>query len=345
MKYYLSICTIIKNERNLEEFITYYIIQGVEHFYIYDNDSTIPIKNRLNKYIFREKCTIINFSGHSMQMKSYNHCLNNYGHETKWLCIFDGDEYILPKNKFTLRDFLSDYNDFHAIGINWVFYGTSFHDKKQDGFIIDKDRYTSNKLDKHIKTICQPLFTKMCTNPHFVILNDPSKYIDPLKNTISGPFNNNLGNIEIIQLNHYYTRSLEESYEKEQRGRADANIISSIPHLHEFNNEFLDNQTADKYLVLLKDLNNKININIKIYQLLNPDLKLHLKNDNQYYNHFYKNGIEENRCWKINHKYPDFNLLFYKQNYKDLQHMTDTELELHYLNNGINENRVCSKLL
>lgn len=336
---------IIKNERNLEEFITYYIIQGVEHFYIYDNNSTIPIKDRLHQHMFKEKCTIINFPGTIMQMKAYNHCLKNYGHETKWLCIFDGDEYILPKKKFTLRDFLTDYEIYHAIGINWVFYGTSFHDKKQDGFIIDKYRYTCNKSDQHIKTICQPKFTKACNHPHFVIVNNPSKYIDPLKNIISGPFNNNLGNIDIIQLNHYYTRSLEESYEKEKRGRADANIKSNIPHLHEFNNEFLDNQTADKYLELLKDLNDKINVNIEIYKLLNPDLKLHCKKDDQYYNHFYKYGIVENRCWKINHKYPNFNLLFYKENYKDLQHMTDTELELHYLRHGINENRVYDQSL
>ena len=37
MKYFLSVCCIIKNERYLEEFIIYHHIIGVEHFYIYDN--------------------------------------------------------------------------------------------------------------------------------------------------------------------------------------------------------------------------------------------------------------------------------------------------------------------
>ena len=48
-KYYLSLCCIIKNERYLEEFINYYRILGVEHFYIFDNESSI--------YKFRTKIT------------------------------------------------------------------------------------------------------------------------------------------------------------------------------------------------------------------------------------------------------------------------------------------------
>ena len=38
MKYFLSLCCIIKDEKYLEEFIIYHHIVGVEHFYIYDNE-------------------------------------------------------------------------------------------------------------------------------------------------------------------------------------------------------------------------------------------------------------------------------------------------------------------
>jgi len=41
MKYhYLSLCCIIKDESNIEEFIMYYTILGVTKFYIYDNESS-----------------------------------------------------------------------------------------------------------------------------------------------------------------------------------------------------------------------------------------------------------------------------------------------------------------
>ena len=59
MKYFLSLCCIIKNERYLEEFIIYYRLLGVEHFYIYDNDSSIPIQERLNNNYYKRMCTII----------------------------------------------------------------------------------------------------------------------------------------------------------------------------------------------------------------------------------------------------------------------------------------------
>jgi hypothetical protein len=141
MVYFLSACMIIKDERNLEELISYLWMHGVEHFYIYDNDSKIPIKERLHQYIFKKICTIIYFPGKPQQVNSYNHCLENYGKKTKWLYFVDGDEYILPKKHKYLKDFLNDYDEYHAIGINWVFFGTSFHEKKQNGFVIDKYRY------------------------------------------------------------------------------------------------------------------------------------------------------------------------------------------------------------
>ena len=65
---------IIKDEDKLEELILFHWIQGVEHFYIYDNDSKESIFNRLNKFhIFKKICTIIYFPGKPQQVNSYNH--------------------------------------------------------------------------------------------------------------------------------------------------------------------------------------------------------------------------------------------------------------------------------
>ena len=123
---------------------------GVEHFYIYDNESTIPIKTRLDSFFYNKICTIIDFPGKCQQMNVYNHCIKNFGPRTEWLIIADGDEYILPKNDNKISDFLRKYNHLQAITINWVIFGTSYHHVKQDGFLTDKFRYCENKQDKHI---------------------------------------------------------------------------------------------------------------------------------------------------------------------------------------------------
>jgi hypothetical protein len=345
VKYFLSLCCIIKNERYLEEFIIYYRLLGVEHFYIYDNDSTIPIIDRLNNFFYKNICTIIKFPGKIQQLNAYNDFIKYYSSQTKWVIIVDGDEYILPKykNYFSLRNFLKEYDEYHAIGINWMMFGTSFHDKIQPGFIVDNYRYCEGIQNPHIKTICKPEFVTNIESPHYVNLIDPSKYIDPYKNIISGSFNNN-NTIDIIQINHYWGKSLEEHYEKRDRGRATTDklrVICENPHLNY--NKVIDNFLPDKYLNHIKKLKSIIDVNWETYKLLNLDLIF--QTSDEYYNHLFTEGINDKRYYKIKDKYPNFSYYYYSKNYSDLSSLSFIDLEKHYLIHGVNENRICDRLL
>lgn len=340
-KYFLSLCSIIKDEPHLEEFIIYYWILGVEHFYIYDNESAYPIKDRLCQYLFTQICTIIPFPGYSQQLNAFNHCLQTYGHETLWMANIDGDEFICPKKHWSLRDFLNDYPDAHAIGINWVFFGTSFHDKKQHGYIIDDYRYCEGIQNAHVKTIYKPQHThKSMTSPHYVILHDPSKYYDSHRNIINGPFNSNY-TVDIIQINHYFTRSIEESIIKINKGRADGTTLYyDSDDIHTLNNNIIDNYCADKYLPHLDKMIYLLHTNWEIYKALNPDLEQRFVTSEQFYNHLFEYGISENRHTKITEKYPGFNRDIYRNNYNDLRDLNDLDLEKHYIYNGVFEGRI-----
>ena len=223
MKYYLSLCCVIKNERYIKEFLIYYIIQGVEHFYLYDNESKKSLKKVLKEPIFQKCCTTIDYPGKCIHMPIYNECIQKTKDITKWLIIVDADEFILPKKKFTVREFLNDYEDYQAIGINWVMFGSNGHIDKQNGLLIENyvkcEDYESVKY-KHIKTICQPKYVKNIDNPHYVKTIDPTKFVDPDKNIIKGAFNPN-GRINLIQINHYWGKSLEEYKKKIKNGRPD----------------------------------------------------------------------------------------------------------------------------
>ena len=258
-KYYVSVCCIIKNEDYLEEFIIYNHVLGVEHFYIYDNESTIPIKTRLKDDYFKKICTIIYFPGKVQQLIAYNDCLKKYGHDNQWLIFIDGDEFILPKKHKNIQDFLKNYEDAHAIAINWVFFGSSFHDKKQSGLIIDKYRYSEGIQNQHVKTICKPEHTVKFKDPHTVILKDENKYNDPHKNIISPPFNEN-NTIDIIQINHYYGKSMEEQLEKKNRGTPDRINSGYVPQGHEKYNNIKDDLLANKYLKEVSNIYNSIKI-------------------------------------------------------------------------------------
>jgi len=256
-KHYVSVCCIIKNELYLEEFIIYNNILGVEHFYIYDNESDIPIKDRLKDDYFKEICTVIYFPGKVKQLIAYNDCLEKYGQYNEWLIFIDGDEFILPKKHDNIQDFLKDYEDAHAIGINWVFFGSSFHDKKQPGLMIDNYRYSEGIQNQHVKTICKPEFTINFLDPHTVLLKDKNKYMDPHKNIISPPFNEN-NTIDIIQINHYHGKSMEEQIEKSNRVTPDRIVSSYKPHGHDKYNNIKDDLLASKYLNQVLDIYNSV---------------------------------------------------------------------------------------
>jgi hypothetical protein len=340
MTYYLSICCIIKNERYLEEFIIYHHIVGVEHFYIYDNNSDNPIKNRLNNFYFNRLCTIIDFPGHSQQIPAYQHCIKHFGNQTKWLAIIDGDEYILPKQDWSIRDVLNRHEDTHALGINWVLFGSSHYDNIQDGLLVDKYRMCENGQNHHIKSIVQPRYVTSASHPHFVIIQDPSKYRDCKKNVISGPFNNNY-TIDLIRINHYSFKSLEDYIKKHHRGNADGtpSVVVQENH-HSICNDIVDNFLPNKYLKDMKYYFKLAATNPIIYCALNKDISI-----NYAYDHIFNYAQKENRPLHITDKFESFNKNIYRQNYPDLHGLNDEKLELHYINIGVNEGRICDRII
>lgn len=330
--HYLSLCCIIKDESNIEEFIMYYTILGVTKFYIYDNECSWRLKDRLNTCFFKNYCEIIDYPGKCKQMDAYNDCFKNYGHLTTWLIIVDGDEYILPKTKFRLTSFLEDHEDKHSIGINWVLFGTSFHDKKQSGYLIDNFRYCDDNQNNHIKVIVQPRYTININNPHFANMTDMRKFQD-CKNIVIHKlaFNEN-HTIDIIQINHYTHKSLEESIEKHYRGNADSLNRRNIPDnsLHKCHNNKIDNLLPNNYLDLIKKMSTFMHVNWYIFKHLNKDLQLNNEEDTIRY--IFTNCIYENRPLYIKDKFPNFVRESYRKEKPELNHLDDVWLEIEYIN-------------
>lgn len=231
---YLSSCMIVKDEEQyLQEIIIYNILQGIEHQYIYNNGNELKGFERFKDYI-----TIIDFPGEAKQMKAYLHCLNNYGDRTKWLFIHDADEFVFCKDK-TFKEFLNKYEYFGGVGINWRMFGSSGKINKPDGLVIENyDKHVScfDKVSNHIKTVCQPRFVRKdaMKDPHHVLYRSPTAKWTVNENMIPvfGPFSNYSSNK--IQLNHYWTKSLEEFKGKIERGTADGTPKRTLDMFYDF---------------------------------------------------------------------------------------------------------------
>ncbi len=93
---YLSLCLIAKDEDEyLQEWLDYHILIGVERFYIYDNESKNPIRNLLTEYIDAGWVVVHEIKGTAVQVMAYQHCLQTYGENSKWIGFIDADEFIL----------------------------------------------------------------------------------------------------------------------------------------------------------------------------------------------------------------------------------------------------------
>lgn len=75
----LADCVIIKDENYyLPEWIAYHSAVGVEHFYLHDNGSSIPISPTLTHEARIGRVTVIPFPDRCMQMPAYNDRIDSH---------------------------------------------------------------------------------------------------------------------------------------------------------------------------------------------------------------------------------------------------------------------------
>lgn len=104
--HFLSVISVFKNESHIfEEWITHYLNEGVDHFYLIDNESTDEYLDILHKYF--DKISLIKNVHPSPQPDCYTALIPSI--QSEWTLICDLDEFIYSKNGYdTIRDFLCD---------------------------------------------------------------------------------------------------------------------------------------------------------------------------------------------------------------------------------------------
>lgn len=209
---YLSVCAIVKDEDSyFPEWITYYRIMGVSHFWLYDNGSKIPIAKALEK-INHGDITVIPYPGRARQLEAYMDVLARAQGKTTWLAIIDLDEFVVPKRALDLCDALKDYEDYGGLVINWLMFGPSGRTVKPDCLQVEAYQ-TRNRVDSevnaHVKVIVRPERTLRVRDPHSYIYKDGFYAVNERKVRVDGSYSIPVS-VDIIQINHYFTRTIEE---------------------------------------------------------------------------------------------------------------------------------------
>ncbi len=221
--HYLSVCAIAKDEGTyFKEWIEWHLGHGVEKFYIYDNGSTDETKSVLAPYMNKGVVDYIYWPGHRRQLAAYDDCLERNRFTSRWIAFIDLDEFIVPIRDASITDFLTGMEDFAAVEINWLIYGSSGMKTKTPGTVMERFKCHSlpnHRLNRHVKSIVNPrrVFTMIGCHEAAKI----SGYIaDSHGQPVKRNFRDREPQQDIIRINHYAVKSYEEFVEKQARGRA-----------------------------------------------------------------------------------------------------------------------------
>lgn len=244
----LAVVAIMKNEgRYLKEWLDYHLLAGVEHFYIYDNESSDNQAEVAKPYVESGLVDYIPAPGKFMQMVTYNDAIKRFKFQCRYMAFIDADEFIYPKVDpqggiaELVDDILSRNQNAAGLAIHFHYFGSNGHKKADysrdvlerftqrapnDWFVSPNEKgnfiYHGNCF---IKNIVNPRKILFFGEPHAMHYFEPFCSVDENANPAIGyiPFPIFA---EKIVVNHYYIKSEEEFREKVMRGSAATAIMN-----------------------------------------------------------------------------------------------------------------------
>ena len=252
-KNFLSVVAILKNEKPyIKEWIEYHLMQGVEHFYLCDNDSTDGIKEYLQPYIDKNIITYIPQPGINQQKSCYEKVVNQYKHKTDWLAIIDLDEYLVPLKENTIAKFLEEFEYASEVSLHWMNYGDNGAFSRKDNLITEFFTAHSKTLNHTVKSIVRPNkvidFEGFGSN-HYVKVE--GKSVNEYHKPVNYMLNYNISG-DKARVNHYITKTFAEFHHKKNRGHPEGTSINYTYYFYHNDNEVKNDTTMLRFLPKLK---------------------------------------------------------------------------------------------
>ena len=239
--YDLAVVTIMKNEAPyVKEWLDYHLLAGVDHFYIYDNESPDNLKEVLQPYIDAGIVTYTFYPDKCRQLEAYIDAVKRFKYFCRYMAWIDADEFIFPKNKPTIievtDEILSNAPPYVAgIGVNLNAYGSNNLETADlsRGVLERFTRRAENDWtppltddspqhggNAHVSTIANPRRIKYFPTPHSPVYFTFCFAVNEIGNLVPD-FSSFPVSTEKIVMNHYSVKSKEEYVQKISRGNAD----------------------------------------------------------------------------------------------------------------------------
>ena len=213
--YNLSICAIFRDEAPyLKEWIEFHRLVGVEHFWLYNNNSQDEYLSILEPYVNDGTVSMLDWPTDPddnetlFQMEAFNHCVSKVRYCTKWLAVIGIDEFIVPVKNNSITEILAPFEQIPNVGgikVHPQYFGTSnlwlIPDNKTLIESLTQKALWDHPANQKTKTICRPeRVQKFWSNnaayyPPFVAVTQNGKTgsQQPIQ-------------IEPLRIHHYWTR-------------------------------------------------------------------------------------------------------------------------------------------
>ena len=260
----VAVVAIAKNESEyIREWVAYHRAVGIDKIYLYDNDSTDGMLSCIKDFIDSQFVVCEPIHGQCRQMDAYNHALQHYGKECKYMAFIDCDEFLTPlDDRVPLIELLDDFFENHskasALAVNWCMFGSSNLEVKPNGMLIENFLWRANigrEGTNVIKSIISPSKTLFFDNPHYAVYRFGYSAYDIFGQRVD-TWMNLVPVYKAIKINHYFTKSKQQWIKRRSIGKADLGSDDQRT-LQEFynhdNNDVLDKSSL-KYLKKTKKI-------------------------------------------------------------------------------------------
>lgn len=203
-EHYIVVSTKINNEAQyLEEWLEFYIAQGIKLFFVYDDNSNDNPKKVLQKYI--NKGIVIYKTIPKNNFDHIYETAKKYKDNIEWLAPVDLDEFIHPTNKKSLIQNIQelDAKGIGAISVNWRNFGSNGHVK--NSFEPVRERFT-----KHANPLYGLNFVTKCIIKVDHIVPGDTKYGSHRVNT-TAEYHTSTG-MKVVDNQEKYRQQIHKHY-------------------------------------------------------------------------------------------------------------------------------------
>ena len=233
---YLAVCAIYRDEGPyLREWIEFHRQVGAERFFLYNNNSTDAHREALAPYVTEGVVTAHDWPDVPGQITAYQHCLDQYSDQARWIAFLDLDEFLFSPTLAPVSQVLKDYEHHPGVMINRLNYGSSGHKKPPQGLVIEN--YLQRLPDdadnsRHAKSVVNPARTvgPRGLNPHCFVYDDGWAVNEEEIPIDHQPF----GFVDMIsfkrlRINHYIIKSEEQWEAKRNAPTPNSGKLRGLP--------------------------------------------------------------------------------------------------------------------